>query len=146
MDTILRSIAVAHITNAYIKCYVGELSALCGCALTAGIATAVAIVYQKFGIDMKRITLAANTVIGDLGGMICDGAKLGCSMKAVSSVCAALTAAFMAYDSFGLTFENGILGTDVDKSIKNLGRITYEGMSEVDPTVIKIIDEKAHKI
>ena len=76
-DHILQSVAVAHLVNAYVKCYVGELSVICGCGMAAGIASAAAIVYQQAGIDMRRIALAVGNVIGDLGGLICDGAKPG---------------------------------------------------------------------
>ncbi len=69
---IIESIAVAHLVNAYVKCFVGELSVICGCAMAAGIASAAAIVYQQAGIDMGRIALAAGNIVGDLGGLICD--------------------------------------------------------------------------
>ena len=46
-DRILKSLAVSHLVNAYVKCFVGEISAICGCAMAAGIASAVAIVYQQ---------------------------------------------------------------------------------------------------
>ena len=92
-DRIIESIAVAHLVNAYVKCFVGEISVICGCAMAAGIASATAIVYQQAGIDLKRITLAVSNVIGDLGGLICDGAKPGCAMKAVTAVDTAIRSA-----------------------------------------------------
>ncbi len=95
-ERILESIAVAHLVNAYAKCFVGELSVICGCAMAAGIASAAAIVYQHAGLDLPRITLAAGNVIGDLGGLICDGAKPGCAMKAVTAVDTAVRSALMA--------------------------------------------------
>ena len=93
-----RSIAAAHLMNAYVKCYVGELSVICGCAMSAGIATAASIVYQQQGADLRRITLAVGNVIGDLGGLICDGAKPGCAMKAVTAVDSAVRSALMALE------------------------------------------------
>ena len=39
-DRIIESIAAAHLVNAYCKCFVGELSVICGCAMAAGIAAA----------------------------------------------------------------------------------------------------------
>jgi hypothetical protein len=34
---------VAHVLNAYVKCFLGELSVICGCAVAAAIAAAAAI-------------------------------------------------------------------------------------------------------
>jgi L-cysteine desulfidase len=141
-ETILRSIAVAHGLNAYVKCFVGELSVICGCAMAAGIAAAVAIVYQQAGVDIEKITFAINNVVGDLGGLICDGAKPGCSMKTVTSVDAAMRSAFMALEGYGLSDHDGVIGRDAEESIRNLGRLTLEGMLEVDPTVIDILQMK----
>jgi L-cysteine desulfidase len=141
-DRILESIAAAHLINAYAKCYVGELSVICGCAMAAGIASAAAIVYQQVGIDLARITLAAGNVIGDLGGLICDGAKPGCAMKAVTAVDTAIRSALMALKGFGLSSDDGLVGNTVEDSLRNLGRITLEGMFQVDPTMLHILQDK----
>lgn len=142
-ERILRSLAVAHLVNAYVKCFVGELSVICGCAMAAGIAAAVAVVYQQAGVDMPKITAAVNNVVGDLGGLICDGAKPGCAMKAVTAVDTALRSALMALRGYGISDDDGVVGRTAEDSIRNLGRITLEGMFPVDPTVLEILQEKA---
>ncbi len=96
LDRIVESLAVAHLVNAYVKCFVGEISAICGCAMAAGIGSATAIVYQQKGADLERIGMAVGNVVGDLCGLLCDGAKPGCAMKAVSAVDSALRSALMA--------------------------------------------------
>jgi L-cysteine desulfidase len=141
-DRIIESIAVAHLVNAYAKCFVGELSVICGCAMAAGVASAAAIVYQQAGIDLARITLAAGNVIGDLGGLICDGAKPGCAMKAVTAVDTAIRSALMALKGYGLSVDDGLVGQTVEDSLRNLGRITLEGMFQVDPTMLHILQDK----
>jgi L-cysteine desulfidase len=141
--TILRSIGAAHVINSYVKCFVGELAVICGCAMAAGIAAAAGIVWQQAGSDIRRITLAVNNVIGDLSGLICDGAKPGCAMKTVTSVDAAMRSALMALGGYGLSADEGVVGRTVEDSIRNLGRITLEGMFQVDPTVLDILAGKA---
>ncbi len=141
-ERIIESVAAAHLVNAYVKCFVGELSVICGCAMAAGIAAATAIVYQQRGSDVRRIALAAGNVIGDLGGLICDGAKPGCAMKAVTAVDSAIRSALMALKGFGLSSDDGLVGQTVEDSLRNLGRITLEGMLQVDPTLLRIIREK----
>jgi L-cysteine desulfidase len=142
-DRILQSIAVAHLVNAYIKCFLGEISVICGCAMAAGIASAAAIVYQQAGVDIRRITLALNNVVGDLGGLICDGAKPGCAMKAITAVDTAIRSALMALKGYGLSADDGLVGQTVEESLRNLGRITLEGMFGVDPTMLAILHDKA---
>lgn len=137
------SIAVSHAVNSYIKCFTGELSVVCGCAIAASIASAIALVYQKAGIDMPKITFAVRNVIGDLCGIICDGAKPGCSMKIVSGADSAMRSAFMALAGYGLSSEDGVLGHSAEESIRNLSRISLEGMGLVDPTVVRILQAKS---
>lgn len=142
-DRIIESIAVAHVINAWIKSFVGELAVICGCAMAAGIAAAAAIVYQRLGPDRQRITSAINNVIGDLGGLICDGAKPGCALKTITSVDAALRSAFMAVEGYGVNDSEGVVGRTAEESIRNLSRISLEGMLGVDPTVLDILRIKS---
>lgn len=140
---IKQSLALAHLMNAYIKCFMGELAAICGCAMAASMAASAAIVYQKEGLDMDKIAMAVNNVVSDLGGLICDGAKPGCAMKAVTGVDTAIRSALMAIGSYGPAPDEGVVGMTAEDSIRNLARLTLEGMFEVDPTVLRIIEEKA---
>lgn len=141
-DKIKRSIALAHLINAYTKCYIGELSVICGCAMSSGASTAAAIVYQQEGLDLKKIQIAIDNIVGDLSGLICDGAKPGCAMKSITSVDSALRSAFMALEDCSPAMSDGVVGSTIEESIKNLARITIEGMLQVDPTVLKIIQSK----
>ena len=137
------SIAICHAVNAYVKCFTGELSAICGCAIAASLSAAIALVYQKAGIDMRKITFAVHNVIGDLCGIICDGAKPGCSMKIVTGAETAMRSAFMALGGYGLSPEDGVLGHSPEESIRNISRVSLQGMLSVDPTVVRIIQEKS---
>jgi L-cysteine desulfidase len=110
--------------------------------MAAGIAAAAAIVYQQVGIDIPRITMAANNVIGDLGGLLCDGAKPGCAMKTLTSVDSAIRSALMALKGFGLSADDGLVGRTVEDSLRYLGQITLEGMFRVDSTMLSILKDK----
>ena len=145
-DKIVRSIAVSHLVNSYIKCYTGQLSPLCGCAIAAGVGAAVAIVYQTCGADMDKITLAVNNLISDLGGMLCDGAKGGCALKVASSADSAIRSAYMAMNSHGITFSDGFVGKTAEETILHLSEISSLGMSGVDNTMLDIMVEKSHRI
>jgi L-cysteine desulfidase len=141
-EKILRSIALSHLVNAYIKCHTGDLAPICGCAIAAGVGAAVAIVYQQAPADLHKIDLAVNTIISDIGGMLCDGAKGGCALKVVSSTDAAIRAAYMALNGHGITEEEGFIGRNAEQTIRNLSRISEIGMSLVDQTMLGIMMEK----
>ncbi|MCE5243071.1 MAG: L-serine ammonia-lyase, iron-sulfur-dependent, subunit alpha [Syntrophobacteraceae bacterium] len=145
LERIQESVAISHAVNSYVKCFVGELSVVCGCAIATSIAASVALVYQEAGIDMRKITLAVGNVIGDLCGIICDGAKPGCSMKIMSGAETAMRSAFMALGGYGLSAEDGVLGRSAEESIRNLSRISLEGMGLVDPTVVHILQGKSDR-
>lgn len=142
LSRVQESIAISHAVNAYIKCFTGELSVVCGCAIAASIAAATAVVYQAAGIGMEKMTYAIDNIIADLSGIICDGAKPGCSMKIVTGADTAMRSAFMALAGYGISMDEGIVGCSAEESIRNLSRISLEGMGLVDFTVVHILQEK----
>jgi L-cysteine desulfidase len=140
--TVVESIALSHLVNSYIKCFTGDLSPLCGCAIAAGVGAAVAVVYQLRGPQVEPMTLAVNSLVSDLGGMLCDGAKGGCALKVVSSTDAAIRAAYMAVNDHGITAAEGYVGATAEETIRNLSRIGLVGMAQVDPTMLGIMRRK----
>lgn len=141
-EKILKSIALSHLLNGYVKTFTGELAPICGCAIAAGVGAAAALVYQQNGADIEGITLAINNVISDIGGMLCDGAKSGCALKVVSSVDSALRSAFMGIKHYGITEAEGFVGSSAEKTIQNLSKISNIGMLKVDSTIVGIMKEK----
>ena len=141
-EKILKSIALSHLLNGYVKVFTGELAPICGCAIAAGVGATAAIVYQQRGANIPAITLAINNIISDIGGMLCDGAKSGCALKVVSSTDAAIRAAFMGMHDYGITEVEGFVGKSAEETIQNLGSISTEGMSAVDPMIVDIMEEK----
>lgn len=142
-ETIVKSIALSHLMNSYTKCFTGDLSPLCGCAIAAGVGAAAAIVYQQAGKDMPKITLAVNNLVSDLGGMLCDGAKEGCALKVASSTTSAIRSAHMALNNHGITHVEGFVGATVEDTIANLSRIGDLGMAGANETMLDIMIEKS---
>lgn len=142
--TILKSIALSHLLNGYVKVFTGELAPICGCAIAAGVGASAAIVYQQRGKCVPAVTLAINNIISDIGGMLCDGAKSGCALKVVSSTDAAIRAAYMAIHDYGITEVEGFVGKTAEETIQNLGSISSIGMSKVDPMIVDIMQEKCN--
>ena len=140
---IIKSIALSHMINSYIKCFTGELSPLCGCAIASGVGAAIAIVFQQYPTDTRKMTLAANNLISDLGGMLCDGAKGGCALKIASSTDSAIRAAFMALEDYGINPGEGFVGKTTEETIRHLSQISKAGMGKVDETMLEIMMNKA---
>lgn len=138
-ETIFHSIGLSHMVNSYIKCFTGDLSPLCGCAIAAGVGAAAAIVYQRAGKDLEKITLAVNNLVSDLGGMLCDGAKAGCALKVATSTNSAIRSAHMALDNHGISHQEGFIGHTAEDTIRNLSRISTHGMSLADDTMLGIM-------
>jgi len=139
---ILKSIALSHLVNAYIKVYTGELAPICGCAVAAGVGAAVAIVWQQKGADLAAATLAVNNLISDLGGTLCDGAKSGCALKVASSSDSAIRAAYMAINGEGISELEGFIGRTAEETIRNIALISNTGMAQVDKVILEIMSSK----
>lgn len=143
-EKILKSIALSHLINSYIKVFTGELAPICGCAVAAGVGAAAAIVWQFCGANRYKTSLAVNTIISDIGGTLCDGAKSGCSLKVASSADSAIRAAYMAIHGEGITEQEGFIGSSAEETIKNIALISNNGMSKVDKIILEIMSAKGH--
>jgi len=99
-------------------------------------------VWQQRGADLKKTALAVNTVISDIGGMLCDGAKSGCALKVASSADSAIRAAYMAINGEGITELEGFIGATPEATIRNIARISSIGMDKVDRIILDIMSLK----
>ena len=72
--------------------------------------------------------------------MICDGAKAGCALKLSSAASAAVQSAIISKQGFHVPTKNGLVGDRVDESIKNLGKVSDEGMQVTDEVIIDVMN------
>ncbi|SNS96702.1 L-cysteine desulfidase [Anaerovirgula multivorans] len=143
-EKLAKALAMSHMMNSYIKHYIGRLSALCGCGVAAGTGAGVAIVWLMGG-KMDEIEGVIKNVLGDISGMICDGAKVGCALKLSTSASAAVQAALLAIDHQIIPAGNGIIAETAEDTIKNLKRLSYEGMDKADEVILKVM-QKSQRI
>ena len=78
-------------------------------------------------------------MIGDITGIICDGAKTSCAMKVSSSASAAIKAVMMALDGIRVAGSEGIVETNVDASIRNLSILVNGPMAQMDIQILEIM-------
>ncbi len=137
-EKLAKAIAISHLVNGKIKNAIGRLSPMCACGVAAATGASAGLVYLMSG-DFNQMENSVQAMLSDLSGMICDGAKIGCSLKLATSASTAVQTAILAKEGLVLTKGNGILGVTADESIANLGRIALEGMHSMDQTILSII-------
>ena len=140
-EQLIRALMLSHLMVIYIKQSLGRLSALCGCVVAATGASC-GITYLMGG-SRQQLTYAIKNMIGNITGMICDGAKPSCALKVSSGVSTAMLSALMAMDHKVVTPVEGIIDEDVDRSIANLTSIGSKGMEATDRLVLDIMTAKA---
>lgn len=140
-EKIIRSIALSHLITIYVKSYIGSLSPVCGCGVAAGVGCAAGLTYMMDG-NNHQIKGSIDNMIAGLTGMICDGAKLGCSYKLSISVDAAVDASNMAIKDIFIPTDNGILGITTEKTIKNLAEVSNTGMNNTDDIILDVMLHK----
>ncbi len=136
-EKLARALVLSHLTAIHIKGYLGKLSALCGCVI-ASTGSSCGLVYLRGG-DYEQICSAIKNMIGNITGMVCDGAKVGCAMKVASGVSSALQSAVLAREGICISEHDGIIEKDIEKTIRNLGRIGSVGMQNTDNMILEIM-------
>ena len=136
-EQLARALVLSHLIAIHIKGYLGKLSALCGCVI-ASTGSACGLVYLRGG-DYEQICAAIKNMIGNITGMVCDGAKVGCAMKVASGVSSALQSAVLAREGICISEHDGIIEKDIEKTIQNLGRIGSVGMQNTDNMILDIM-------
>jgi L-cysteine desulfidase len=139
-ESLIRALALSHLMVIYIKQSLGRLAALCGCVVAATGASC-GITYLMGGSE-RNISYAVKNMIGNLTGMICDGAKPSCSMKVSSGVSTAMLSAIMAMENKVVSSQEGIIDEDIDVSIRNLTSVGSKGMEATDRLVLEIMTNK----
>ena len=136
-EKLARALVLSHLIAIHIKGYLGKLSALCGCVI-ASTGSSCGLVYLRGG-DYDQICAAIKNMIGNITGMVCDGAKVGCAMKVASGVSSALQSAVLAREGICISEHDGIIEKDIEKTIRNLGRIGSVGMQNTDNMILDIM-------
>ena len=139
-EELIRALILSHLMTIYIKQSLGRLSGLCG-AVVAATGSSCGVTYLMGG-SREQIGYAIKNMIGNITGMICDGAKPSCTLKVSNGVSTATLSALLAIDNKVVSAIEGITDEDVDKTILNLTKIGRDGMIETDRMVLDIMTNK----
>jgi len=141
-EKLSRALILSNLIAIHIKDYLGTLSALCGCVV-ASTGAACGITWLKGG-DYARICATIKNMIGNITGMVCDGAKVGCAMKVASGVYTAIQSSMLALEGHSASEHDGIIDNDIEETISNLGRVGSVGMDQTDGIILDIMLHKKH--
>jgi len=136
-DKLLRALVVADLVTIHQKTGIGCLSAYCG-AISAGCGCGAGICYLQGG-DYHDVAHTVVNAVAILSGTICDGAKPSCAAKIAMAVEAGIMGCEMAQTKRQFFDGDGIVTKGVENTIKNVGLLAREGMSETDKKIISIM-------
>lgn len=140
-EAILRATAISILVTIHTKHYLGRLSVLCGCSISAAIGVGCGVVFMLGG-KYEQMCKTISTMIADISGVVCDGAKAGCALKVATAVDSAMRAANMAMCGIGANSSDGIVCQDVEQSLKNLGTLGNSGMKAANPMILEMMLQK----
>ncbi len=136
-ERLARALILSNLVAIHIKHYLGRLSALCGCVV-ASTGSACGIVWLQGG-GYEEVCAAIKNMAGNITGMVCDGAKVGCAMKVASGVSCAVQSAVLALRGTCIPSTDGIIDDDIEKTVRNVGAIGSAGMKGADRMILDIM-------
>ena len=139
-EQIMRAVTMNHLMSIYIKRGIGRLSALCG-IVNATMGVSAALTYLEGG-GYEQVCYAMKNMINTLAGMVCDGAKPSCALKMSVGLYSAFVCAELAVHDRVVDRTDGLSESDIDCSIRNLGRLGKDGMNQTDDMILDIMTHK----
>lgn len=140
-EKLCRSLVVSNLIAIHQKYYIGSLSAYCG-AVSAACGAGAGITYM-YGGTYQQISLTIINTLGNIGGIVCDGAKPSCAAKIASSVDAALMAFQLSIRNKSFLPGEGIIKNDIEETIKSMGYIGRVGMRATDTEILNVMIDRA---
>ena len=141
-EKLYRSLVVSNLIAIHQKFYIGSLSAYCG-AVSAACGAGAGITYM-YGGNYQQVSLTIINTLGNVGGIVCDGAKPSCAAKIASSVDAALMAFQLSIQNKSFLPGEGIIKGDVEETIKSMGYIGRVGMRATDTEILNIMIDRVN--
>jgi len=139
-EVLARALMLSHLMAIYIHSKLPKLSALCA-VTTAAMGAAAGMAWLLRG-GYGAASMAICSMIGDVAGMICDGASNSCAMKVSTSAAAAYKSVLMALDNSRVSGNEGIVDDSVDASIANLCALASGSMVHTDRQILEIMINK----
>lgn len=137
-EEIAIGLAISQIVTLYVKQRIGRLSALCACAVAAAIGASCGIAYLMEA-PYASLEETIKLMVANLTGMICDGAKVSCSLKLATAASTAVQTAMLAKLGMVAPVGDGIISATVEETLRNLGSVSNPGMLETDNIILDVM-------
>ncbi len=139
-EKLAKAVAISHLVNFYIKNSIGRLSPICSCGVSAGASSSAGLVWLMGG-NREQIEGAVKNVFGNVAGMLCDGAKNGCSLKLSTAAYFSVASALFASKGTIIKAGDGIIAESLRQTIHNLGKVSNRGLFAADRAMIDVMQE-----
>ena len=96
-----------------------------------------------YGGTYQQVSLTIINTLGNIGGIVCDGAKPSCAAKIATSVDAALMAFQLSIQNKSFLPGEGIIKDDIEETIKSMGYIGRVGMRTTDTEILNVMIDRA---
>jgi L-cysteine desulfidase len=136
-EKLIRALILSNLIAIHQKTGIGRLSAYCG-AVSAACGSGAGITYL-YGGTYEQICRTITNTLADIPGIVCDGAKPSCAAKIASSVDAAIMAHCLSMANKSFQPGDGIIESNVEETIENVGILGREGMKETDEEILKLM-------
>lgn len=136
-EQIYRALALSNLTAIYQKTGIGRLSAYCG-AVCAACGAAAAITWLSGGGPEEISDTVVNS-LGNVSGIVCDGAKASCAAKIAAALDGALLGHSLAMAGRRFQAGDGIVQPSADQTVVTVGRLGREGMRDTDVEILNIM-------
>jgi L-cysteine desulfidase len=138
-EKIMRAVLLSDLITIHQKTGIGRLSAYCG-AVSAGVGAGCGIAWLR-GADYEGVSHTLQNAVAMISGCICDGAKASCAAKIAMGVGCGILGHDMYLGDNNFQPGHGIVGEDVEHTIRNVGVLAAQGMRETDRVILKIMTE-----
>ena len=139
-EKMLRAVTLSNLIAIRIKAKFGRLSNLCG-ATVAATGAACGIAYLLGG-GYHEVCCTIQNMVGNITGMVCDGAKADCALKISTCVNAACQAAAMGVRGVRVQSTDGIVEHNVEYTLDNFATLSTHGTS--DSVILDLMLNKEH--
>ena len=136
-ERLVRAVMLSDLIAVHIKSYIGALSAFCG-AICAACGAGAAITWLCGG-TREQIGATVSNTLGNVGGIVCDGAKASCAAKISAAVDAAILGHDMAMQGRGFRAGEGLIQDTVEETIASMGYVGRVGMKDTDVEILNIM-------
>ena len=141
-ERLLRAVLLSDLITIHQKTEIGRLSAFCG-AVCAGCGSACGIAYLLGGDEAAIRHTIVNTLAVS-SGIVCDGAKSSCAGKIAMAVQTGLLGCYMYRNGQEYLAGEGLVTSEVEKTILNIGRLGSRGMAETDKEILAMMTDADH--